>query len=131
MIGGASGEWTKALVVFAGEAALCWLRLLKPGFRHCFVVLGNEAGWLVIDPLLHRTAVTLLPPSSEFDLAARYRSAGHTVVVTTPRQPPHRPAPIRIFTCVEAVKRILGIHARLALTPWGLYTFFLKEEKRG
>ena len=28
-----------AIVAFTGQATLVWLRLLRPGFRHCFVLL--------------------------------------------------------------------------------------------
>jgi hypothetical protein len=30
-------------------------------------------------------------------------------------------APFMLFTCVEAVKRVLGIHRRGIVTPWQLY----------
>ena len=32
-----------------------------------------------------------------------------------------KPAPFMLFTCVEAVKRVLGIHRRGIVTPWQLY----------
>ena len=38
------------------------------------------------------------------------------------------PAPIGIFTCVEVVKRILGIHARRIFTPWQLYHYLTKKK---
>ena len=38
-------------LAFGGVADQPWLRLLRPGFRHCFAALGDEAGWTVIEPL--------------------------------------------------------------------------------
>ena len=41
--GNGGGFGGRALAVFSGKADLGWLRLLRPGFRHCFVAL-EEAG---------------------------------------------------------------------------------------
>ena len=38
-----------------------------------------------------------------------------------------RPAPLMVFTCVEAVKRVLGLHRRLVFTPWQLYRHLLND----
>jgi len=32
---------TKAWVVFSGEADLPWLKILKEGYRHCYVLLND------------------------------------------------------------------------------------------
>lgn len=119
----------RALVVFSGRSELWWLRLLKPGFRHCLVAVADPAGWIVVDPLSHRTDVALLPLEPGFDLAGWYRAAGLAVVETTTGSPAPRPAPWRPYSCVEAVKRVLGIHAGAVLTPWQLYKFITNGKK--
>ena len=43
------------------------------------------------------------------------------------RPQPKTAAPWGPFTCVEAVKRVLGVRARFILTPWRLYKF-LREQ---
>jgi hypothetical protein len=40
-----------------------------------------------------------------------------------------RLAPVRPFTCVEAVKRLIGIHAPWTLTPWQLFGHLTDENK--
>ena len=35
--------------------------------------------------------------------------------------------PLRPYSCVESVKRILGIRAGLVLTPWQLYRHLYKR----
>jgi hypothetical protein len=50
-----------------------------------------------------------------------YRRQGLRVIETSVRAAPLRVAPLRPLTCVEAVKRVLGIHARSINTPWQLY----------
>jgi hypothetical protein len=113
--------WSRAVVVFVGRADLWWLRLLRPGFRHCFVALGAPGGWIVIDPMSNLTEVSVLPLEADCDVAAWYRGRGHTAIEVRPRLPPRRPTPWRPHTCVEAVKRILGLRAPYVLTPWQLY----------
>lgn len=115
--------WPRVLVVFSGHADLWWLRLLKPGFRHCFVVLGAPGGWLLVEAKSHCTDIRPLPVGPDFDLAGYYRERGMRVVETHLRTPPRRPAPWRPYTCVEAVKRVLGLHAGRILTPWDLHKF--------
>ncbi|MBI2235766.1 MAG: hypothetical protein HYU60_02215 [Magnetospirillum sp.] len=115
--------WTRALVVFVGRADLWWLRLLRPGFRHCFLVLGSPGGWIAIDPMSNLTEVSVLPLEADCDLAAWYRGQGHVVVEAVPLLPARQPAPWRAYTCVEAVKRILGVDAPFVLTPWQLFRF--------
>lgn len=111
----------RALVVFSGRADLWWLRLLKSGFRHCFVALEGEAGWLVVEPLSHCTECAMLPPMAAEDLAQWYRMHGLTVVMTWRTTPARRAAPVRPYSCVESVKRLLGIQAGNVLTPWQLF----------
>jgi hypothetical protein len=45
----------QAYVAFGGQADLPWLKLLKPGFRHCFIVLEAADCWVLYEPLSHRT----------------------------------------------------------------------------
>lgn len=117
----------KAWVVFDGRADIWWLRLLKPGFRHCFVVLDgfvvpqDGRRWVVVDPVSPFTDVAVLDLPAGYDLPGWFRAMGMTVVAAPLRRDATRPAPWAPFTCVEAVKRVLGLHAALVLTPWQLY----------
>lgn len=122
-------RWRRALVVFSGRADLWWLRLLKPGFRHCFVALEGDSGWVVVEPLSHCTEVALLPPGRDGDLAEWYRRHGLIVVETATATPRRKPAPWRPYSCVEAVKRILGIQAGNVLTPWQLFRYIEQNKK--
>lgn len=122
MIGaGGRPAWREALVAFGDAHDLWWLRILKPGFRHCFVALSDGGCWVVLDPLSHATAIAVHPPIPAGRLAAFYRGRGLAVVAVRPRIPPRRAAPWRPYTCVEAVKRVLGIQDGRIHTPWQLY----------
>lgn len=123
----ARGEWRAGLVLFADATDLWWLRWLRPGFRHCFVALTFEGGWVVIDPMSHRTGVAHFPLPQEFDLASWYRQRGLTVVPVQNISLDKRVAPFLPYSCVECVKRILGIRARSVITPWQLFQYLNKN----
>lgn len=111
----------RAWVVFRGDSPLWWLRLLRPGFRHCLALLNDGRHWIVVDPLSPYTevAVPALPP--DYDLPGWYRGLGLTVVPAPVVRALARPAPWGPFTCVEAVKRVLGLQDPFVLTPWQLF----------
>lgn len=111
----------RAWVAFTGEAELPWLRLLRPGFRHCFALLSDGRHWITVDPLSPRLEVAVQPVPASFDLPGWLAGRGHLVVPAPALPPPARPAPWGPFTCVEAVKRLIGLHDRRVLTPWQLY----------
>lgn len=116
----------RALVAFSGETQLAWLRLLKPGFRHCFVLLDAGCCWVRFDPLATAAEIALLPAADAEALAAALRAQGLTIVAATPRRP-LRPLPPGPWSCVEAVKRLLGLRAPFLLTPWQLYRRLARE----
>lgn len=114
---------TKAWVVFSGQSELPWLQFLKPGFRHCYVILNDGERWISIDPLSHFTEVMVhhhLP--MDFDLPHWLRGRGLKVIQAPDHTVPRKTAPFMPFTCVEAVKRVLGMHERFIFTPWQLYS---------
>lgn len=116
-----SADLPRAWVVFCGQADLFWLRLLRRGFRHCFAVLNDGERWITIDPLSPCLEIAVQPVPAAFDLPCWLRERGHVVVPATVGRGHGRPAPWAPFTCVEAVKRVIGLHDRFVLTPWQLY----------
>jgi hypothetical protein len=121
----------RALVVFSGKADLRWLRLLRPGFRHCFVLLNLGGTWVCVNPLAHRTSVELWSLDPTTDLPAWLGAQeGLTVVETVVRQPPLHPSPVGLYSCVEAVKRVLGLQERWVLTPGQLYDHLTQNGKK-
>ncbi len=123
------GRALSALVVFSDQADLPWLRFLRRGYRHCFLAFLQESNWVIYDSLVHRTEISTLDLPSDFDLAGWYRTHGFGVLATEIRPPSALRGkkagwiyfPLRPFTCVEAVKRVLGIEAAHVFTPWQLY----------
>lgn len=128
-VGDRVGAGREALVVFGGDVSLWWLRVLRPGFRHCLVAVRDGDHWLVCDPLSHQTVLAIGGGASAEDLSAWYHDQGMTVVATAIRCAPRRAVLLRPLTCVEAVKKVLGIHESRIITPWNLYKFLKNTEK--
>jgi hypothetical protein len=119
-----------AVVGFTGRTELWWLHLLKPGFRHCLVALHDGRGWLILDPLAHVTRLAAVPAGAGFDPVAWLLAQGYLPVPVRPAAPTPAAAPWAPYTCVEAVKRVLGIRARFVLTPWQLFRHLTRAEKK-
>ncbi len=123
---GAITGW--AVIGFAEQTRIWWLRGLKPGFRHCFAYRWHPQGWLLLDPLSHHLWLDLLPcqhgaaaPEAALELAAALRLGGYMALAVPIRQPPPRLAPPLPLSCVEVVKRLLGLQSWQISTPWQLF----------
>lgn len=108
-------------VVFSGKTDLPWLRFLKPGFRHCFVLINDGRQWVSVDPMSNHMDVTVHHVPQEFDLPLWMKDRGNIVVKAPVNKALNKPAPWMLMTCVEVVKRVLGLHSRTIFTPWQLY----------
>lgn len=113
----------RVFLAFGGEADQPWLRLLRPGFRHCFAAVADEAGWTVLEPLSGRLVVARLPVDGGFDLPGFYRRAGLRVLGPfAPAAPRARLLPPLVpFTCVALCRALIGPAAPFAVTPFGLF----------
>jgi hypothetical protein len=118
-----------AWVVFSGQCELPWLKFLKPGFRHCYVLLNDGAHWISFDPLCNYTDINVHVLPGEFNLPLWLQDRGHTVV-KAPVKRGENEAPWMPHTCVEAVKRVIGLHARNIFTPWQLYRYLAKQKTK-
>lgn len=119
----------KAWVVFSGQTDMFWLKVLRRGFRHCFLLIHDGRGWVTVDPMLHYLDVEVLRHiSPDFDLPHWLCGQGHVVMPAAICRRRRRPAPVAFFTCVETVKRFLGLHHVLIFTPWQLYRYLRKEQ---
>src|SRR3546814_4789581 len=107
----------RALVVFHGEGCGFWPWLCgRPGFRHCFVALDDGRAWIEVDARGDGLWIAA-ELAAGCDLASHYRAPGYVVVETGVRAERRRHRKPWAFTCVEAVKRVLGVHGWLIWTP--------------
>lgn len=118
----------RAFVAFSGDVDWTPLRLLKDGFRHCFLLLNDGDNWIAFEPLLHRTNLFVLPTPPDFDLP-NFLSAQSVSIVEAKIAAQCEPKNfLTIMSCVSQVKRVLGIQARSIVTPYQLYKFLQKEK---
>jgi hypothetical protein len=115
----------ETLVVFEDRADSRWLAWLRPGFRHCYCLVRAERGWIAVDPLLSGLHVRWLDIPDDFNLTDHYVRHGRTVLTGTARFLPTRLTSIRPITCVEIVKRVLGMVHVWAWTPHQLHRVLL------
>ena len=110
-------------IVFSGETEISWLRwLLKAGFRHCYALINDGERWITVDPLAHKMEVVVHHHAPvDFDLPNWLEQRGVKVVKVHPRSPEARSCPPSLFTCVEAVKRLVGLRNWGIFTPYQLY----------
>jgi hypothetical protein len=123
------GQIQRAWVVFADENKIFWLRWLRPGFRHCFVVLNDGEHWLALEPLHSCLEVTVLPSPPDFNLPVWLRGQGHHVVEAALQRDMTCMAPIALLNCVEVVKRFLGLRRLFILTPYQLFHHLERQLK--
>jgi hypothetical protein len=118
-----------ALVCFEHRPGIGVLRLLRAGFRHCFCLLSAPGAWLVCDPLKGGLVLELLPDWPLERLVAHYAGTGRHVAIgraLTDAIPAG--AALRPLTCVEVVKRAVGVGAWAVVTPWGLFRWLVEVE---
>lgn len=112
----------KALVCFTGKTEIRWLKPLHKEYRHCFALLQTGNRWILYNPLSHRTDIQIFPDMPAPHLRRHLEESGHHVVECKRRpDSPLRLAPVFPYSCVEAVKRLLGLHKRSILTPYQLH----------
>ena len=116
-------KWHKALVGFSGDTNLWWLKPLKKGFKHCFVVLGDGEICVAVDPIRSHTEIGVFKDIDFTIMREFFEANNYTVVETFVRKPEYTKASLGIFSCVEVAKRLLGIHKASILTPYNLYNF--------
>ncbi|WP_339779922.1 hypothetical protein [uncultured Thalassospira sp.] len=121
----------RALIVFADAPDKWFLRWLPAGFRHCFAVIttGESGQWIYLNPASHQLQCELWQFSALFDPAAYYRGQGHCCVWVTLPDDAAKKVRLGMFSCVEVVKRLLGISAWYVMTPAGLYRYLVNRSK--
>lgn len=81
-----------------------------------------------IDPLAAYTDIQKYDHiNAQYDLPKWLKTQGYKTVKAFLNHEHSKPAPAMFFTCVEAIKRILGLHHRSIITPYQLYRFLQKH----
>ena len=115
-----------AVVAFA-DSRRPILRWLKPGWRHVCVLVETPVGWVGLEPLFQWSPMGWIDWAFDLsckELADEFVARGWTAAVAcclpAPEPDPRRML-IGAYTCVEAVKRALGIASPWIVTPRQLH----------
>ena len=120
-------RYEKAIVGFGGKPTLWWMHFLKKGFYHCFVALGRQNEWLIIDPLLHFTDVIML---RDVNIYSFFKKRGYRFIEVPLNEPHYKRLRVMPYTCVETVKRFIGVEKSMILTPYGLFCYLNKKNRK-
>jgi hypothetical protein len=122
----------ETLVVFGDDSATLPLRWLRKGIRHCFATIRTHDDWLLVDPLKRMLLLDRLALPPGFDLAGHYADRGLTVLRGQTRTGPRALIGLlRPSTCVEIVKRVVGVSASGVFTPYQLYRHLSSDPSSG
>ena len=119
---------TRAWVAFTGQTDVRCLRLLKNGFRHCFLLLNDGDHWIAFEPLLNRTEIFVLPTPPDFNLPAWLAAQELQLVEARINRDLSMALSLTIMSCVSSIKRVLGIQHSFIFTPHQLYRYLQKEK---
>lgn len=114
----------KICIVFVDETSLWWLKLLKKGYRHCYVLFMLDDGltWIEVNPMSNQIFLNVYKFLYEEDyIEILKKKSGTKICDVDINFVGLKVAPFGIFSCVELVKRIVGIHDFFIFTPYQLY----------
>ena len=117
-------RYSQAIVAFGGRPTLWWMHFLKKGFYHCIIAMGNGKEWVIIDPLLHFTDLIIIKDGS---VDSFFKSRGYRILNMTVSEPKKIRLRVMPYTCVETVKRFLGVENTFIFTPYSLFCYLNKK----
>ncbi|SCA55383.1 conserved hypothetical protein [Candidatus Terasakiella magnetica] len=112
---------SRALIVYSDNTGVWWLRFLRAGFRHCFIILETDRGTIWVDPLSNNLTLKILEGYELAGLIRWYRDMGMHVQSVCLDDNKVKSFPWAPMTCVEVVKRLVGIRNPFIITPYQLY----------
>lgn len=111
-------------IVFEDAPKRRWFtRFLKPGFTHCYVIYKSASGlfWIIVNPLWSHCDVDIRTVETfpevrdytgEYAIIVKY----HATI-----NPEQTVAQLCFMSCVDVIKRVIGIKKRRIVTPYQLY----------
>jgi hypothetical protein len=122
-------KWQEVYVVFSDLTRIKFLRILKRGFRHCYLILGNKYQWLIIEVTSKRLYIDSVLKEDSPNLLATFSNEKRKVIRTYIHETDAKKIPFDIFSCVSLCKKIIGVNSYKIITPYDLYKFLQNENK--
>ncbi len=118
----------RILVIFSGISSLWYLKFLKNGFKHCFVIIEDGDGSLLLDSL--SVGVNLCRINCDIDEVRNWYEDNDFRVLEVKNSDERESVGLMlgIFTCVEMVKHVIRLRKASVLTPYQLYRYMINKE---
>ena len=116
------------LVAFENRPDRSWLGWFKAGFRHCYIIANTGLGWRIVDPICSPFSTDVLDGPRVGQVLAGLAATGVSCVRVDGCQGRDIGLDLRPMTCVEWVKRALGIRNPRIFTPLQLYGYLIQQE---
>jgi hypothetical protein len=98
-----------------------WTRLLKPGFSHVFITIPCEGGRILVDPNFGHLVIKFIKKYEKLPQNLQKQ----VILVNFRTDVNLKGGWFRPVTCVEIIKRALGIRKPLIFSPYQLYRYIL------
>ncbi len=111
-------------VIFtSSKSSMWWTKLTRKDFGHVFVVdsICADYFWLIIDPIQTHTDTFTIPKSIEPTIEGLVGNECIIVECNPIIDINATCFTLSLNTCVDTVKRILGIRSAFIITPYQLY----------
>jgi hypothetical protein len=121
------------LLVYEDVEENYWFKdLIKPDFRHCYLLVNNGMEWMKVTCEYGRTYIYLLPVESD-QFPTRFLNKMTHCLQIEMKFKARRRISFNIFnhmSCVTFIKLYLGLRV-WTHTPYGLYKYLHNMEKTG
>ncbi len=117
-----SGEGNCAVVSFFGNF---WP--FEEGFGHCSVFVQDNGAWVHFDSSRGRPRIEIYKEFETIDLLIKGLREVKIVALPCKMTGKRFYSPFVLGSCVELVKRVVGIKAPFVLTPYQLYSYIRKN----
>jgi len=115
-------------IIYQNNTSLWWLKFLKKGFRHCYLLVHYKKDNVLIklDSLSNVMLVDMKKDIKIYDYI-NYLSTNADIQIQKVRvgKLEEDVMPVSLFSCVSFVKRFLGVRSYSTLTPFQLYKLIL------
>lgn len=112
-------------IFFTDHGKKIYAPFLKHGFRHCFCIYSNNDASYIVEKTQKGLVLKSFPLRFEKRLIAYFCRQNMTLITLSDTNftnfDPNITEVSMGFTCVDAVKRVLSLHAPFVLTPYQLY----------
>jgi len=98
-------------------------KYLKMGYSHCYCIYETSGNWIAIHPHWSHTEIDISPLTTFPTIRDYAGIKARVIAYTSDIDPLKHCCTLGIMTCVDVVKRHLGIRAQFVFTPYQLYIY--------